>query len=120
MQIRKLTRDDVKIGVECYPEDADVRGNAMVSGDDEADKKAEDEIIELLESGEVWAWCCVEVAARWGSFSGHNYLGCCSYRNEGDFREGGYFEQMIQEAIDDLNQQVQATAQEISELEVKP
>ena len=83
----------IEYTVECLPEDAPVRGNAMASGDDAFDREVEDEIIADLESN-PWAWCCVKVTARAGGLEGTDYLGCCSYESEEDFRRGGSYEDM--------------------------
>jgi len=89
--------------LECLPEDIPVRGN-FASGDDAADKALEDEILERLERGDDWAWCCVKVTcaiARNGErFEGEPvFLGGCSYRDEKDFVENSmYYDEMKKEA----------------------
>lgn len=90
-------------------EDIPVRGNAMASGDDAADKAYEDEIIERLDNGDVWAWACVCVTATWKGMEGVNYLGCCCYKDEADFKaEYGYYKDMKQQAYDDLIKKITA------------
>lgn len=104
-----IPEDEVTYTLECSPEDIEVRGNAMASGDDEADKEAEDAIIADLEAGNEWAWCCAKVTAEWNGFEGEDYLGGCSYRDEADFKaEGGYYEDMKERALDDLYAQVRS------------
>lgn len=94
---------DVTFRVICEPEDIPVRGNAMASGDDAADRECEDEIIRRLERGDIWAWCSVTVRAEYRGFLGTDHLGACSYASEKDFREpGGYFDDMCREAFDQL------------------
>jgi len=123
MKPRKLRPEDVVFAVECLPEDIPVRGNVMASDEPELDKAEEDAIIRRLDSGDLWAWCCVKVTAtlectsqRKGyvptdvSLVGVDYLGGCSYRNEGDFREGGYFADMKENALEHLQSQVDALA----------
>lgn len=90
------------IRVEIEPEEVSVRGNAMASGDDAADREAEDEILRRLDRGDVWAWCSVRVVVEhdgWVKASG--WLGCCSYEDEEDFRKGGYFDDMVREVLED-------------------
>jgi hypothetical protein len=54
------------------------------------------------------------VIARWTGpdgreFLGDDYLGCCSYESEEDFRApGGYFDDMKRAALDELNEKVRA------------
>jgi hypothetical protein len=90
-------------------DDLQVRGNALVSGDDDDDRQAEDEIIERLESGDVWAWASVKVEAvievDGEEITGEDYLGACSYADYRDFIEpGGYYDDMKVEAKNDLRQ----------------
>lgn len=84
-----------------------VRGNAMASGDDAADKDAEDEILSRLDSGDVWAWAIVTVRAILTTEEGETYegsdtLGACTYRDAEDFKAGGYYEDMQDAALADL------------------
>lgn len=83
------------------PEDVPVRGNAMQSGDDEADRNVENDLIRRLDSGDMWAWFLVRVEAEAFGFKGADMLGCCSYNDQADFlaTEGqGYLGDMIQAA----------------------
>jgi hypothetical protein len=115
--VRTLTEADVTFTVECEPEDIPVEGNALASGDDEADREAEQWVYDQLDAGNEWAWCTVKVTARWGDFEGVDYLGCCSYRSEEDFAAGdGYLPQMKQEALADLNRRLASVAQRIAPL----
>lgn len=107
-----IPEDEVTYTLECSPEDIPVRGNAMASGDDEADRADEDRIIADLESGNEWAWCCAKVTAEWNGFEGKDYLGGCSYASEDDFkRPGGYYDDMKQQALDDLYRTVRSAVE---------
>jgi len=83
-------------------DDLSVRGNALASGDDAQDRACEDEILERLEAGDVWAWASVEVRASFDGFEASDYLGGCSYRDTADFLAGGYYEDMKAEALASL------------------
>lgn len=52
----QIDRKEVKFWIEVEPERIPVRGNAFCSGDKEADRRVEDEIIARLKSDDVWAW----------------------------------------------------------------
>jgi hypothetical protein len=94
---------EVTYTLECLEEDQQVRGNAMCSGDAALDKETEDFILRELRAGNPWAWCCVKVTAQCGDYTGTDYLGCCSYRSEAEFREpGGFFDGMKAQAREDL------------------
>ncbi len=103
------TIEQVKFTIEALDEHIPVRGNVMVSGDDEADKEEEDKIIERLENGDIWAWCCVRVAVSYKGCTGTDYSGCCTYNDEKDFIDNsGYFEDMKQTAFNELIDELQS------------
>lgn len=82
------------------------RGNASASGDDEHDREVEQWIEDQIDRGNDWAWCCAKVTARitlnGHDFEGVDYLGQCSYASEADFRADAYFEDMCEQAREDL------------------
>lgn len=97
-----------EIEIICHEEECPVRGNAQASGEDDLDREMEDQIIARLESGDIWAWCCVEVKASFMGLSESEYLGCCSYDNEADFCSDGYYSDMKQEAVDRLRDRIRS------------
>jgi hypothetical protein len=112
--MRELTESDVTFCITCAPEDLQIEGNCLASGDDEVDRQAAESIRADLESGNEWAWCRVIVTAEWEGRLGADSLGGCSYANEGDFKTGGYFEDMKRAALADLNQQIAELAAELA------
>lgn len=60
-----------------------------------------------LDSGNPWAWCVAKVTVSFMGLEGTDYLGGCSYASEKEFKEGGYYESMIDEALEDLAQQLE-------------
>lgn len=110
--MRQITIAEITWKIEPTPEHLPVWGNAIASGDDELDSKYESEILTRLNSGETWAWCTVRVSGQWNGIECSDYLGCCTYENEQDFRENsGYFEDMQAE----IRGQIQAAAEVIAE-----
>jgi hypothetical protein len=103
--------------------DIPVRGNAIVSGDDEYDRDLENQIINDLEWN-VWAWCDITVSLELeidgNTLQGGDSLGACNYKNEKDFMESLYPEMVqnaINEALDGLKRSivvVEATKPDIS------
>lgn len=71
-------------------DDLPVRGNAMASGDEAADRACEDAILAALDRGDDWHWARVRVTAtlKVGDdlFTGDAYLGRCSYASEAELR----------------------------------
>lgn len=102
MRLRHL-EDKYDVSFEALPETIRVRGNAMASGDDELDRQVEDEILSRLESGDIFAWFTAKVTARDGNNEATDYLGCCNYRDADDFRMGGYYLDMVEECVRQLN-----------------
>ncbi len=114
--MRKLTKNDVTVKVYCLEEECSIRGNALDSGDDAVDRECEDSIREDLNSGNEWAWCTVKVVVCWKDFYGSDFLGCCSYDSEEDFKHGGYYDDMVDNALDDLNGIIERTYAALEEL----
>jgi hypothetical protein len=112
---RELNWEEVTFSVECLPEDAPIKGNVMDSGDPDADAREEERIYNAYQTNE-WAWCCVRVVATWGEFEGDAYLGCCSYESEEDFKQGGYYDDLANEALSALDQRIAATFESIRPL----
>jgi hypothetical protein len=108
IRIKLPTIEQVEFTLEAEQDDMPVRGMAMASGDDAVDKKVEDEIIDRLDGGDVWAWASVSMTARWKGMEGVNYLGCCSYADEEDFKKDGYYKDMKAEAFADLLNNINA------------
>lgn len=110
---------ELEVTITPHYESIPVRGNAMASGDSAYDKEAEDKILEALGSGNIWAWCTVEVVVTLGLMgddfvSASDFLGCCSYKNEQDFIENsGYYEDMVATCKDELKATLTAWLKEL-------
>ena len=111
LDFRPLTEQEVTITVECEPElDVPVRGNALVSGDPGLDKQAEDEILDQVRAGNMWAWCTIKVIVTWRDHSASDVLGACSYKSSEDFIQAGdYFPDMVARGLELLNEKLQAS-----------
>lgn len=116
MPARKLTEADVTFTIECEHEEEPIEGNASAI-DPETDAETCKWIRDQLDRGNEWAWCSVKVTAKLKTAStlveleGADYLGCCSYKSEEDFRQpGGYFDDMKHEALADLQRQIDELA----------
>lgn len=87
--MREFKADEVTFKLDVEYEDMSIEGNVMASGDDEADKKAEKWVRDELERGNVWAWACVKVTAKWAGFEGWGVLGGVSCQKAEDFTDDG-------------------------------
>lgn len=116
--LKRLTKNECKITITAELDDTPIRGNAMASGDDAYDKEVEDEIINRVNDGDVWAWASIKVTASWSGYEGTDYLGCCSYKNEEDFINGDtYYDSMVIAAVDDLNRKLAKIYEELKPLD---
>ena len=105
--LRQLMADEVTFTCTAEEEYSAVRGNAISSGDDAFDKKVEDEIIERLDAGFNWAWCCAKVTAEWNGIVSSAYLGCCSYKDKEEFEADDYFNSLKENALKLLNGEIE-------------
>lgn len=98
MTLRKLNEDDVVITVNHEIERFDLDYTLY-----RFDHDVKSEILERLKKGDTWAWCTVTVTVTFGPFSASDSLGACSYDNEEDFKSDGYFPDMIDTALHELD-----------------
>lgn len=111
-----LLRERAAIRVEHFPEDTPYKGNCSAI-DDETDAANELWIENQLNQGNEWAWCYVKITATWRCFSEYVTLGGCSYESEDDFRrDGGYFDQLRDDALWALAERMLEAKNAINEL----
>ncbi len=116
-RVRLLTAADVEFRLVVEREHVPVEGNVLASGDEAEDRAYEESILGRLRKGDTWAWAAVTVEARWRDYVGRDHLGCCTYADEGEFRApDGYYPQMCEEALAELNRVVQDAAADLAEL----
>lgn len=103
----------ITYSIKMAPSPDAIRGNCCVTEDKEADERVALHIIEQLNAGNDWAWCDVTVVAelRHGDFvfRGEDHLGQCSYEDEQDFKEGGYYSDMCDQSRDQLRKELLST-----------
>lgn len=114
--VRRLTAKDVEFIIEHEPEETPIEGNASAI-DEDTDKEVVEWIRDQLSRGNTWAWCRVKVSAAWNGFIGSDYLGCCSYKSEKDFKACGYYVDMKVEALAALNREIAETSDTLALLE---
>lgn len=62
-----------------------------------------------------WAWCTVIVEAYFRGLKGTAYLGQCSYKDEEEFKKDPYYSQMVDEAVEEINEQVNNLLEAVEE-----
>ncbi len=101
-----MKNTEIKYTIYAEFEDVPVRGNAMCSDDPVLDKEVEDAILKRLDDNDVWAWACVRVTAEVNGAGhdliGEDFLGCCNYEGEEEFKQSDYYEDMCFAARVDL------------------
>ena len=93
------------ITLEIRQSDIPIRGNVMASGDSNYDRRVEDELIERLDGGDIYAWfdakVTVEIEVNGVTFEGFDTLGGCSYKSLDQFMEpDSYYTDMVKSALD--------------------
>ncbi len=120
IKLRRLTAADVTFHVLTEDEECRPSAGDFASGDDAADRALVEELNDRLDRGDVWAWAFVIVVARWncpeGPLEGVASLGCCSYKDEAEFRADAYFSDMCDMALDDLDAKLLRQARQIAPL----
>lgn len=106
-QLTNKISSEVEIDIIVHQELMPLRGNYISSGDNAYDTEQEDKILADLEWNE-WAWCHVEVKGTWHGIQASAHLGCCSYESEKDFIEGGYYDDMKYQVVQELTAIAQA------------
>jgi len=70
-------------------------------------KEEIDSLLDEARNVNVWKWCMVEVKGTYKGLTASEYLGGCSYESEEDFKnDSGYYEDMVNAVISDLNKQI--------------
>lgn len=98
---RELTANDVEWTVTAEYEDEQIEGSF-----EDCDGETAKQIREALEGGNEWAWCCAKVTGRFMHLESTDYLGCCSYSSEEEFRGDAYFEDMQNSVLAELNKEL--------------
>lgn len=98
--LRELSETDVNIALIRTDSDEEVHYTDL---DADFARAEVARIKERISSGDKWAWFLAEVRAEWKGIVHSEYLDCCSYDSEEDFRNSPYFTAMKAEALMSLN-----------------
>lgn len=117
-KLRPLTASEVKFEVSIDPCDTPVDLQCGDPEYKEQDDAEEEKIRQRLDQGDYWAWCCVTVTARWGSFSASASVGGCSYADESDFEKDSPQGDLEHKALARLNDVLESIYARLSTLAV--
>ena len=103
---------EIKIRLDIEASDIPIEGSFAL-GNDEWDREVAAAIKHRLEHDDQWAWCDVIVEARCTVdgevFIARDTLGACSYKDTEDFKQSGYYGDMVGQAIDNMRDSMFAT-----------
>lgn len=106
INIKLPTIEDIDFTIECLEELE--HPNDCFALDIESQEEIVNSIIEDLNSGNEWAWCCVRVIGTYKGIVANDYLGGCSYPSEEHFRTCDYYEDMKQTVFNQIIEQLEA------------
>ncbi len=110
--MKELTKNMVTFKIETEPEHTPIQ-EALSFNQTGADHSRYIKKVLKDDGFNPWLWCSVKVTAQFKNLSGTAYLGQCAYKNEADFIKGGYYEQMQDEAFNELKTQVEEITNEL-------
>lgn len=112
-QLKEKIKDKVEYSLFILPEDQHPDDCFGLEPRDQ--KQVVEKILKDLEWN-PYAWFCAHVMARYKGFQGHDYLGACSYKNEQDFMNDGYYHDMKSSALDQLCDDILASKVRLDEI----
>ncbi len=115
MKTRELLENEVVFHIN-VTEDTELSVDQFGGDNPEEDAEMVRELQARLNTGDTWAWCTVEVVATWKSWKGTDVLGGCSYKDEQEFRQDGYFDDMKARELEELNRIFQEDANRLEEI----
>lgn len=68
---------------------------------------------ESYESGNIYAWFCAKITVKYKDLEATDYLGGCSYKSEKDFKNGGYYYDMVNTCVEEINKDIEDYNQEV-------
>ena len=72
--------------------------------------------VKALAGQTPWGWCCVRVTVSCGELEASEYLHCCSYGSEEDFRRRPHYTDMVAKATEQLKSRVSDLMKELEAL----
>jgi hypothetical protein len=109
----RVTKADVTITLRAEENDIGPEESYLLPGIKHSRRDAKlfvEAVEEMTEKHGLWGWCQVTVTVRLGPLEGESHMGGCSYESDDDFiQNSGYYNDMVSDAIADLQNSVDAT-----------
>jgi frataxin-like iron-binding protein CyaY len=94
--------EDIGVNIEFEPQEEDINIFDQFEEEETAQKVADD-----YNSGNFYSWFCAKITVKYRGYDATDYLGCCSYKSEKDFKEGGYYIDMVDTCIQEINRDIE-------------
>ncbi len=108
--MREIKIEECEVTLVAEDETEHPRG-CFDSGDPRRDEELVGDILRKLNGGDIWSWFCAKVTVTWNSLEETDYLGCCSYESEEDFKQkGGYYQGMVDECLGRIQERAEVIA----------
>jgi pantothenate synthetase len=88
--------------IEFEPEEEDITPEDTLYEKESANRVRKD-----YNNGNIYAWFCAKVTVKYKEFEETDYLGACSYKDEKDFKRGGYYYDMVTTCVQEINKQIE-------------
>lgn len=118
MKLKPIDREEAQVIVSASPERLPVEGNAGTGEDLSYNSDWEQIVLDRMVHGTTWAWARVTVTVEWNGLYGEASVGCCSYRDEEDFRsDRKRFDGLVERALVVLNRRMREMYHKLKERE---
>lgn len=97
------------------PSDENVREAIIKCGSESIDNERVKEIHRRIDAGDYWAWCDIDVIAKWEGFKGSHTRYVSTYAGKVDFEQHVLGEMKLM-ALADLNAEIRRMCLKLSEL----
>ena len=120
MKLKSIDREEAQVMVSASPECLPVEGNTGTAEDLSYNQDWEQFVLDRMVHGSTWAWARVTVTVEWNGLYGEASVGCCSYRDEEDFRsDRKRFDDLVDRALVVLNRRMREMYHKLKERELR-
>lgn len=118
-ELVKKLREVVTVQLNYWPCSDSIEGS-FASGEEDVDRDNVQWVRDQLRDGNEWAWCDVKVTVTWKDWKADSTLCACTYESEKDFRESGYYSDLVDECLNGMATRMFLVVEELQGLGVIP